>query len=105
MPGVLEVVNRRGLVDALQSKGVTILSEHEAKEITADTLFVTSKRDGEKKGIKTDWVILASGVQSNDSLANALKGKISQLHRVGDCKEPRTILTAVYEGARVAMQI
>jgi 2,4-dienoyl-CoA reductase-like NADH-dependent reductase (Old Yellow Enzyme family)/thioredoxin reductase len=101
----MEVVNRRGLVDALQANGVAILRGHEAKEITADTLFVSNKRDGEKKGIKADWVVLAAGVQPNDSLVKALKGKISQVRRVGDCKEPGTILAAVYEGARVAMQI
>jgi pyruvate/2-oxoglutarate dehydrogenase complex dihydrolipoamide dehydrogenase (E3) component len=101
----MEVVNRRGLVDALQLKGVTILTEHEVKEITDEALLITNKRDGEKRVIEADWVIFATGIQPNHRLANALKGRISQLYMVGDCKEPRTILSAVYEGARAAMQI
>jgi 2,4-dienoyl-CoA reductase (NADPH2) len=101
----MEVINRRGLIDALEAKRVTMLTEHEVNEVTDKGLLITDKSKGEKRVIEADWVILAMGSKPNNQLANALKGEISQIYWVGDCKQPRTILAAVYEGACAAMQI
>lgn len=103
--GDMEVINRRGLIEALEAKRVTMLTEHEVNEVTDKGLLVTDKRKGEKRVIEADWVILAMGSMPNNQLTNALKGGIMQLYVVGDCKEPRTILAAVYEGACAALQI
>ncbi len=103
--GDMEVINRRGLVDALRDKKVTIMTEHEVNGITDKGLTVTDRTTGEKKQIKADWVVLAMGCRPADELAVALKEKFAQLYVVGDSREPRTILAAVYEGACAAMQI
>ena len=103
--GDMEVINRRGLIDALEAKRVTMLTEHEVNEVTDKGLLITDKSKGEKRVIEADWVILALGSKPDNQLANALRGEISQIYLVGDCKEPRTILAAVYEGACAAMQI
>jgi 2,4-dienoyl-CoA reductase-like NADH-dependent reductase (Old Yellow Enzyme family)/thioredoxin reductase len=103
--GDMEVINRRGLIDALQTKKVTMLTEHEVNEVTEKGLLVTDKKKGEKRLIEADWVILAMGSKPDDKLAEALAGRVAQLYRVGDCKQPRTILSAVYEGACTAMEI
>jgi 2,4-dienoyl-CoA reductase-like NADH-dependent reductase (Old Yellow Enzyme family)/thioredoxin reductase len=108
LPGIagdMEVINRRGLIDALEAKRVTMITEHEVDEITDKGVVITDKREGEKRVIEADWVILAMGSKPNNQLANALTGEIPQVYLVGDCKEPRTILAAVYEGASAAMQI
>jgi 2,4-dienoyl-CoA reductase-like NADH-dependent reductase (Old Yellow Enzyme family)/NADPH-dependent 2,4-dienoyl-CoA reductase/sulfur reductase-like enzyme len=103
--GDMEVINRRGLIEALEAKRVTMLTEHEVNEVIDKGLLITDKSKGEKRVIEADWVILALGSKPNDKLAKALEGGISEIYWVGDCKESRTILAAVYEGARAAMQI
>jgi NADPH-dependent 2,4-dienoyl-CoA reductase/sulfur reductase-like enzyme len=101
----MEVVNRRGLIEALDAKKVTLLTEHEVNGLTDKGLLVTDKRIGEKKVIEADWVVIAMGTKANDKLGEILEEGALRLWRVGDCKEPRTMLAAVYEGACAAMEV
>ena len=45
-----------------------------------------------------DSVVLSMGNQVNDELYFALKGKVNELHRVGDCVAPRKVDMAILEG-------
>jgi pyruvate/2-oxoglutarate dehydrogenase complex dihydrolipoamide dehydrogenase (E3) component len=101
----MEVVNRRGLLDALEEKKITLLTEHRVEGITDKGLLVTDRKIGKRKIIEADWVVIAIGNKANDRLSVTLKEKAFPLWRVGDCKGPRTILEAVYEGACAAMEI
>jgi hypothetical protein len=38
------------------------------------------------------------GNEVNDSLYYALKGRVPELYRVGDCVAPRKVDMAIYEG-------
>ena len=55
--------------------------------------------------LEADTVVLAVGTKSQNSLANELKGVVSELYQIGDCVEPDDAATATYEAARVALQI
>jgi pyruvate/2-oxoglutarate dehydrogenase complex dihydrolipoamide dehydrogenase (E3) component len=55
--------------------------------------------------LESDTVVLAVGTKSQNSLANELKGVVSELYQIGDCVEPEDAATATYEAARVALQI
>jgi mycofactocin system FadH/OYE family oxidoreductase 2 len=48
-----------------------------------------------------DTVVLAAGNRVEDSLYFALKGKVKELYRIGDCVAPRKIDMAILEGHRV----
>ncbi len=52
-----------------------------------------------------DTLILAAGNVSNDRLYFALKGKVKELYRIGDCVAPRKTDMAILEGHRVGRQI
>ncbi len=45
-----------------------------------------------------DSVVVSMGNQVNDELYFALKGKVLELHRVGDCVAPRKVDMAILEG-------
>ncbi|MBW1901813.1 MAG: FAD-dependent oxidoreductase [Deltaproteobacteria bacterium] len=45
-----------------------------------------------------DTLVLAMGSYANDSLYKSLKGKVKEIHRVGDCLAPRLALDAIYDG-------
>ena len=101
----MEPHNRRGLMEALKEKKIAMLTEHEVSEVTGKGLMVFDRKHGERKLIEGDWIILAMGAKSATELTDALMGKNSQVYVVGDCKQPRTIMAAVYEGAFSALQI
>ncbi|MBP1706865.1 MAG: oxidase [Chloroflexi bacterium] len=103
--GDMEMHNRKMLLDALEEKKVTMLTGHKALEITAQGVMALDIANNKTGLIKGDYVVLAIGAEPEDGLYRALQGKVGQLYLVGDCKEPRTILKAVYEGAVAAQQI
>ncbi|MBU2601150.1 MAG: mycofactocin system FadH/OYE family oxidoreductase 2 [Actinobacteria bacterium] len=47
---------------------------------------------------EADSVVLSMGNQVNDELYFTLKGKVHELHRVGDCVAPRKVDMAILEG-------
>ena len=88
----------------LVEKGITLLPEINYNEITSDGLVVTT-REGEKKAIKADTIVLAAGAVPDKELYQELKGKVPEVHCIGDCVAPRKILDAITEGFRVGFEI
>ena len=52
-----------------------------------------------------DSIVLAMGNCVEDSLYKALKGRVKELHRIGDCVAPRKIDMAILEGDKVGRMI
>ncbi len=52
-----------------------------------------------------DSVVLAIGQEVDDGLYKALKGKVKELHRVGDCVAPRKVDMAIWDGHKVGREI
>jgi len=101
----MESLNRQGLLEALEGRDITMLTNKEITEITEEGVIVTDKKSGEKRLIEGNTVVLALGTKSVRSLAEELEDKVAELYTVGDCNEPRRVEQAVYEGSLVARQI
>lgn len=88
----------------LLNAGVKIITGWDTEEITDEGIVAT---DGERNrhSFKADTVVIARGYMPNTALYEALKGKVPELYRIGDCVKARTILDAVHEAAYVARQI
>lgn len=52
-----------------------------------------------------DTLIVADGLVPEESLAAALKGKVKQLHLIGDALAPRRMLHATLDGARLGIAL
>jgi mycofactocin system FadH/OYE family oxidoreductase 2 len=52
-----------------------------------------------------DSIVLAMGNRVEDGLYRALKGKVKELYRIGDCVAPRKIDMAIHEGDKVGRAI
>ena len=52
-----------------------------------------------------DTIVLAAGNVADDALYFALKGKVPELYRIGDCVAPRKTDMAIVEGHRVGRRI
>jgi NADH dehydrogenase FAD-containing subunit len=87
----------------LKALGVNTSTELDYVEVTDDGLVI--KQNGEKKLIPADTIIVAAGGEPENSLYQALQGKIPEVYIVGNAKEVRNCLSAVYEGAEVARAI
>jgi pyruvate/2-oxoglutarate dehydrogenase complex dihydrolipoamide dehydrogenase (E3) component len=74
-----------------------------AQEITRKGVRTT--RNNSTQVFEADTVVLAVGFTPNTELARKLAGKVVALHSIGDCVEPRKIVDAIGDGARVGREI
>jgi len=92
------------LMDRLTQSGVKAITSARVKAITDDGVVVV--RNGKEETISgADNIVLALGTKPVNGLAEQLKGKVADIHVIGDAKEPRKAVNAVYEGAEVARKI
>ena len=61
--------------------------------------------EGEILFLPADTVILAVGAQSENKLAQELKGLVPEVYKIGDCEKPRDASSATFDAARVAERI
>jgi 2,4-dienoyl-CoA reductase (NADPH2) len=87
----------------LEVSGVKTETGAEVKSITPRG--VEYLKDGERCFAEADTVVLAVGVRPQNQLYEQLLGKVPELHLMGDAKQPRRAMDAIYEGTLVARQI
>jgi len=98
-------VQRGRLLTRLREKGVTLMpGVQKYEEITDEGLTLIDK-EGNRQTIKADTIVYAIGMKANKALAEELEGKVPALYSIGDCVEPRDIMAAVDEGARVGCRV
>ncbi len=95
---------RSFFLDRLVEKGVTLLAAISYNKVTPGGLVVTTK-EGEKKTIEADTIVLAAGSIPEKKLYEDIKRKVPEIHLAGDCVAPRTILEAITDGHRVGLVI
>jgi len=54
---------------------------------------------------QVDTVVLVSGREPNNELAEALRGKVPELYEIGDCYTPRKVNHAIDHGFMTAVKI
>ncbi len=72
---------------ALGPNGATLINNYTSQPRQLDNLAL---------------VVMAAPQTANDALYHQLRGKVKQLHRVGDCVAPRRVEHAILDGERAA---
>ncbi|MBW2610508.1 MAG: hypothetical protein JRC68_09220 [Deltaproteobacteria bacterium] len=52
-----------------------------------------------------DTIVVAVGLEPEKTVYRSLKGKVADLHIIGDAKEPRNIMSAIWDAYEVARVI
>ncbi len=97
-------MNRLMLLDLLPFNGVKIETNTRLEEVTGEGAVVSSESSG-KRLIKADTVVLASGLVSDNTLYKELTDKVARLYAIGDCREPRNIMGAVWDAFELGRTI
>jgi mycofactocin system FadH/OYE family oxidoreductase 2 len=90
----------------MRAKGVvfspnTALMEVSGKTVVVLDIFAQAARKIE--GV--DTVVLAMGNRANNQVYRELKGKVKELHAVGDCVAPRKAIDAIYDGYNLGRKL
>ena len=82
---------------------LAVYTESEVVSVDGSTVTVVHK-DNSKEVIKdVDTIVLAVGVRPNNELIASLEGV--SFTAVGDCRQPKDALQAIYEGSKAAREI
>jgi 2,4-dienoyl-CoA reductase (NADPH2) len=104
-PGIGMLDYRMGLIIPwFEKTGTPMLTELKSIEVT-DTGVAVTKADGETETFEADTVLPVQRPKENLDLYNSLKGKVSELHAIGDCNSPGLIVDAVRKTWAIAKDI
>jgi NADPH-dependent 2,4-dienoyl-CoA reductase/sulfur reductase-like enzyme len=100
----LESITRKVLLRELREKKVRILTGCRVSRIEANGAVVTDQ-DGKESFVETEALVVAVGNRPDTRLHEAIQGIGIPVHLIGDCLEPRSAKTAIYEGSAIALKI
>lgn len=100
-----EPTNRRGLLDSLKTCTVNLLSNYKVEGLTDDGVKVVKRDSGEEMTLKAETIVLALGSKPERGLVDEMQKKDRHFYHIGDCREPKNIRQAIYEGALIGRQI
>jgi mycofactocin system FadH/OYE family oxidoreductase 2 len=94
----------------LLQKGVTFTPDIAVIEVGGEAGAKTVKGFNVYSNIWDEWgpfdsLVLAMGQRVEESLYMSLKGKVSELYRIGDAVAPRKVDMAIWEGHRIGREI
>jgi 2,4-dienoyl-CoA reductase (NADPH2) len=92
-----------GLLNALEAHGVRLLIGATAEQITGSGVVVS--RQGRRRTIRADTVVIALGVEPDRRLSEKLKDAGVELYIVGDCAAVANLARAVKEGFQAGMAL
>jgi 2,4-dienoyl-CoA reductase (NADPH2) len=84
-----------------EAKGIVQTTDAVIVGFDDNGLTVLHHPTGQTRARPFDWCVLAVPPVPVDELYHQLKGRVGELHRVGDCLAPRRAHAAVVEGRRV----
>jgi 2,4-dienoyl-CoA reductase-like NADH-dependent reductase (Old Yellow Enzyme family) len=98
-PATLTTLDMAHLYGRLLGKGLAYRLNAWAAGIEGDRVNLINLYTGASETLTgVDSVVLATGAEADDGLYLTLKGKVENLHRIGDCVAPRKLDHAIYEG-------
>jgi 2,4-dienoyl-CoA reductase (NADPH2) len=103
------IIDRRPELNILEEGGVRLLAGTKLLEVDDTGVRVEHLDSGEEEHVDVDTVILALGVETNDTLYQELAADFPHVHLIGDATTPtgkvKRTLEAIGEGYRVAMSV
>ena len=74
------------------------------EEIGSEGMKITDK-EGNETTLPFDTLIISRQRTANDSLFEALRGKVKEVYKIGDCDRVRAIKNAIWSANEVARKI
>lgn len=100
----LESMTKKLLIRKLMDNGVKVNTGFKLSRVE-DNGVVVEDRNADKVFIEADAVVIAVGSRPEDSLYLQIKDLGYEIHQIGDCLEPRSAKSAIYEGAVLGRSI
>ncbi|MBW2168235.1 MAG: FAD-dependent oxidoreductase [Deltaproteobacteria bacterium] len=100
----LESITRKVLLNELKANNVKVMTEFKLSKVEENGVYVVGK-GGEEQFLEAERVVIAIGNRPDNRLYNQIKSLGYEIHQIGDCLEPRSAKSAIYEGAVLGRSI
>ena len=90
--------------EAMRIYNPEVLYYVEVEGIGPEGIRIVNK-DGEKRTLPYDTLIISRERAANDSLFEELQGKVAEVHKIGDCLQVKGIIEAIWSANEVARKI
>ncbi len=100
----LESMTKKLLIRKLMDNGVEIRTGFRLCRVKENGVIVADDK-GTEVFIEGDSVVIAVGSRPDDSLYRQIKTLGYEIHQIGDCLEPRSAKSAIYEGGVLGRSI
>lgn len=100
----MTTLSRWLLLRKLSSRAIRSLTGVKVERAEKDRVIITDK-EGKKEIIEVETIVLAAGARANNELYERIKGKVPEAYIAGDSREPRSIMEAMAEGARLGYDL
>ena len=88
----------------LDKKGIPRYTEVKYEEVTDKGLVITT-REGEKKTLEADTILVTLPYLPNTEIMKAFAGKAPEIYNIGSSAEPGLIVNAIADGAKIGHKI
>ncbi|HHY93419.1 MAG TPA: FAD-dependent oxidoreductase [Firmicutes bacterium] len=96
--------NRTMLIDLLKLNKVEVITDHALFEVLADGGLLVDHNFQRRKQ-PADSIVLAVGLKPRRTLYDALVGRIPNLYLIGDAREARNVMYAIWDAYEVARAV
>lgn len=93
------------LLPLLLSRGVVLTPLTWAREVNGRSVTLYNLYDGSERTVEVDDIVVALGGAANRTLYDELRGRVPEVHVIGDAVAPRRILYATRDGNRVGREL
>ena len=97
-------MNRVMLLDLLKFHKVNIMTNFSLFEVIDKGAVVISK-DSRRETLPADTIVIAVGLQSEQGIYRQLQGNLTNLYLIGDAREVKNIMNAIWDAYEVARAI
>ena len=98
-------LNNFKLGEWFKEKGVEIIKNVTFEEITKTGLTFTTK-EGDRTTREADSIVPVYSMKKNEDLVESLQGKVPEVHAIGACKDPKSLIVdAVEDAAEIASSL
>jgi len=89
----------------LSAKGVERIRDFEVKQAVPGRVTMRNVLTEQEQDLEADTLVTSFWRSADTRLYDELKGKVKEIHKVGDCLAPRRVINAIYEAYKVAMEL
>jgi pyruvate/2-oxoglutarate dehydrogenase complex dihydrolipoamide dehydrogenase (E3) component len=100
----LETMTRKLFMERMRDHKVRFMTETSLLRVEDHSVVVKDK-DGIETILEAERVVVTVGNRPDNRLSEQLEPLGFEIHRIGDCLEPRSAKAAIYEGAVLGREI